>query len=476
MRTSGVCDAVTGCGWVAGGLAASGGMGGLGAATRPIDQLGSAGLGALAGQVQELQDVVDRLAGNAEAIQSFADTWRRVGESVGQVGQRLGSIAASDTAGWRADSGAGYRNRASEVTGALQETASLSSMVGTLADNMGQVVADARRTAGDRLADLVQRLVSYVRTASAVEGGVTPNVLAQASSMIDAYRAPIVRVEDEVRQSMSNVESLLGGGGDTAVASAGAQPVRLAMNCGPLWQKPIPGEVYTLNPFDDVCGGGGGGGRSGPQAPAKPPTTNLPTTPPPPNPPPTKPPPTNPPPTTPPPANPPPANPPPGKPRKSKQPTVFDPPQKTLQQRNEKEFLERERELLKRDMELRKELEKRFKQDYERGRNYREQCEAIHGPPPNDGRDYHAHHPFPAELHKEFAGDRFRIDTSDPKWCTWVDDKTHSQIHNKEKYNDGWRDWFANNPNATREDALNRARELANGRYTLPWTNEPWAK
>lgn len=425
---TGVCDAVTGCGWVAGGLATGGGMGGLGEGARPIDQLGSAGLGALTAQVQELQDVVDRLTGNATVIQSFADTWRRVAESVGQVGQRFGGIAESDTSAWQGDSGAGYRNRAAEVTGALHETATLSSMVGTLADNMGQVVAGARRTAGDQLTDLVQRLISYVRTASAAEGGVTPNVLAQASSIIDAYREPIVRVENDLRQSMSNVESLLDSGG-TAAASAGSPPVRLAMNCGTLGQKPIPGEVYTPNPLDDVCGGGGGGGSSKPPVPATPPTTK---------------------------------------------PEVFKPPQKKLQQRNEKEFRQRERELLKWQEEQRRKLEKRYKQDYERGVDYRKQCEAIHGPPPNDGRKYHAHHPFPVELHAKFY-DRFRIDTSDAKWCSWVDDKTHTQIH-KEGYNPNWENWINNNPNATKQDALNHARSLANGRYTLPWTNEPWAR
>ncbi|WP_086666616.1 WXG100 family type VII secretion target [Lentzea kentuckyensis] len=420
-----VCDAIAGCGWVAGGLATGGGMAGLGDSPRPIDQLGSVGLGALTGQVQELQDVVDRLAGNAAVIGSFADTWRRVGESIGEVGERFGGIAESGTAAWQGDSGTGYRNRAAEVTGALRETATLSSMVGTLADTMGQVVAGARRTAGDQLADLVQRLISYVRTASAAEGGVTPNVLAQASSMIDAFREPIVGVEEKLRQSMSNVESLLDSGA-TSAASAGSPGVRLAMNCGPLWQKPMPGEVYTPNPFDDVCGGGGGGPSGA--LPAKPPATR---------------------------------------------PEVFKPPQRTLQQRHEKDFLQRERELLKAELEQRRRFEKLFKEQYKRGTSYRAQCEAIYGPPPNDGKKYQAHHPFPAQWYVQF--DKFEIETADPKWCAWVDEATHKQMHD-EGYNQNWKDWFAGNPNATREDALNHARELANGRYTLPWSDLPWAK
>lgn len=161
-------------------------------------------------------------------------------------------------------------------------------------------------------------------------------------------------------------------------------------------------------------------------------------------------------------------------PPKPKRPTVFDPPQKTLQQRNEKEFLERERELLKREMEQRRKLEELHRLEYERGVTYRKQCEAIHGPPPNDGRKYHAHHPFPVEWHKEFY-DRFGIDTADPKWCSWVDDNTHHQIH-KDGYNPNWKNWMDDNPGASREDALDHARSLANGRHALPWSDEPWAK
>ncbi|MFD5829478.1 WXG100 family type VII secretion target [Lentzea sp. NPDC060358] len=450
---AGVCDAVTGCGWVAGALSAGGGLTGLGVSTRPIDELGAAGLGALAPEVADLQDVVDRLAGDAAAVQAFADTWRRVGESVGQAGQRLGSTAGTGTATWRGESGTRYRDRAAEVAGALRETAALSSMIGTLAGTMGEVVAGARRRAGDELAALVRRLISYVRTASAAEGGITPHVLARASGLVEASRAPILRAEDEVRQSMSNVESLLDSGG-TAVAPAGVRGARLAMNCGPLGQKPMPGEVHVPDPIAGGCagggGGGGGGGRGGTQTPPKPPATGLP---------------------APPPSNPPPATPPrPG----GRKPGVFDPPQQTLQRRNEKEFLERERELLKRDAEHRRTLEKLYKRDYERGVDYRAQCEAVHGPPPGDGRKYHAHHPFPVEWHREFR-ERFGIDTADPKWCSWVDDTTHGQIH-KNGYNANWKNWIDNNPNATREDALDHARSLANGRYTLPWTNEPWAR
>lgn len=249
MRTSDTvqgdsfCDAVNGRGWVAGGLSADGDMSALGETMRPIDQLNSAGLSQLSGYVQPLQDVLDRLAGNASVIQSFADTWQRVSSSVDQVGQQL-----SAPADWLGDSADSYRGRVTEVSGALHETATVSAAVGTLATTMGQVVAGARRNANDLLTDLVRRLISYVRQAAAAEGGVTPNVLAQATNMINAYQEPILSVEEKLRQTMDNVSSLLGGG---------SAPVRLAMT------RIRPGQRPGTGDFPILEGGGGGRGYGG---------------------------------------------------------------------------------------------------------------------------------------------------------------------------------------------------------------------
>lgn len=124
-------------------------------------------------------------------------------------------------------------------------------------------------------------------------------------------------------------------------------------------------------------------------------------------------------------------------------------------------------------MEQRRNFERMHKEQYKRGVSYRAQCEAIYGPPPNDGKAYQAHHPFPAQWYVKF--DKLGIETADAKWCAWVDEAAHKKLHD-DGYNKKWENWFKDNPDATREDALNFARSLANGRYQLPWSDLPWAK
>jgi uncharacterized protein YukE len=190
-------------------------MAALDATMRPIDALGFAGLGFLTAHVQPLQDVVDRMAGQAPAIKSFADAWQRVSTQVDELQQRLARAVGTDTARWRGDAGDRYRSHAEEITAAMSRIVSLASAAGSATTTMGQALASGRQQAGDLLADLVARLVSFVAQAIAAEGGLTSNVLAQATNLINSYSSPIATIEQQVGQTVSQVTPLL-----TALASA----------------------------------------------------------------------------------------------------------------------------------------------------------------------------------------------------------------------------------------------------------------
>lgn len=84
-RATAALEAITGNGWVAGGLGGGEGMGALGASIRPADALAPSGQGWLTEHVKPLQDIVDRMAGNASVIQTFADTWQRAAEGLNQT-------------------------------------------------------------------------------------------------------------------------------------------------------------------------------------------------------------------------------------------------------------------------------------------------------------------------------------------------------------------------------------------------------
>ncbi|SFR01908.1 hypothetical protein SAMN04488564_10214 [Lentzea waywayandensis] len=210
------------------GMSSSGGsMSALDATIRPIDALSSAGLGWLISYVQPLQDVVDRMAGLSSVIQTFTDGWQRAAAAVEQVQQSLERAVSTGVADWKGEAGDAYRARADEITTALRGVVALATATGTSARGMGEIAANARQSAGDLLADLVQRLISYVSQAKAVEGGVTSNVMAQATTLVNSYQAPISEVEQELRQAFATALGKLTG--EAQVASLGSTGVGTAV-------------------------------------------------------------------------------------------------------------------------------------------------------------------------------------------------------------------------------------------------------
>ncbi|MBP2327987.1 hypothetical protein JOF56_008372 [Kibdelosporangium banguiense] len=199
--------------WIAGGLQAGGGMAALDDRARPVDQLNAAGLGWFAPQVQPLQDAYDRMAGSASAVQSFTDAWRRASDAVRAVSERLAGCAPTETAKWCDVAGDKYRARAAEIATALAGVAALCEAKSAAAVAMAEVVADTRKRIGELLAGLVRDLISSVGQARAVQGGLTVQIVADGSRMIDSYAAPIAALEQNLRDSVHNLIQLPGSDG-----------------------------------------------------------------------------------------------------------------------------------------------------------------------------------------------------------------------------------------------------------------------
>ncbi|HEU5474622.1 MAG TPA: hypothetical protein VFV67_28580 [Actinophytocola sp.] len=192
--------------WLPPGLNAGGGLAALSADMRPIEALNAAGLGWLTPHVQPLQLVLDGLAGQATVIQQFADHWEKASAQVESIREQLAKRGIEETSDWTGPAGERYRGRALELVAALQATANVALATAAAAKQMGEAIADCRRRINELLTDLVQRLISYARQAIAVEGGVTPNVVAQCTAMIDTYRAPISAIEQRLIQAMDRLQ------------------------------------------------------------------------------------------------------------------------------------------------------------------------------------------------------------------------------------------------------------------------------
>jgi len=182
-------------------------MAALDATMRPIEALSSAGLGVFTSYVQPLQAVLDRMAGNASAVQSFADAWQRAATTANDVYQQLTKAVPADTAGWRGAAADQYRGRMADITAALRGTAALSSSMNAVSRTMGQVVSSARTSGNDLLTDLIRRLISYAQQAKATQGGLTPGVLAQATSLIDSYQPRMADLEQNLMRTIDTLRS-----------------------------------------------------------------------------------------------------------------------------------------------------------------------------------------------------------------------------------------------------------------------------
>jgi uncharacterized protein YukE len=192
--------------WVPPGLRTGGGLTALDATMRPVDNLARNGLSWLTPYVEPLQRVLDGLAGNASVIAQYTEHWQKAAKQIAEIRAQLERKVDEETSGWLGTAGDNYRTRAQELTRALDAADHVAHATGLVATQMGEAVADARTRANELLTDLVTRLISYAKQAIAVEGGVTPNVVAQCTSMIDTYRVPISAIEERLRSTLDTIQ------------------------------------------------------------------------------------------------------------------------------------------------------------------------------------------------------------------------------------------------------------------------------
>lgn len=191
--------------WAPPGLATGGGLAALDQTMRPIDGLTGEGLGWLAPDMRWLQAVLDQMAGTARVVQTWADTSRLAAGKIEEIRDQLAARVKAETDGWLGLAGAGYRRRAQELTLALDGTARTVLSAGSMAHQMGELVADARRQVNDRITALVRELVVYAKPAMEAEGGVTPDIKARCLEMINKATGPIDEIEENLRKALDEV-------------------------------------------------------------------------------------------------------------------------------------------------------------------------------------------------------------------------------------------------------------------------------
>lgn len=145
----------------------------------PIGSVASHLVSFIIEHVEPLQDALDKLAGNADAV--AAQTWKNVATALGQVQGDYGLEASADTAGW---------------TG-----------MGSAVEMAGMVVGVVRETVRDLIADLVGRLVVWAAEALTIIGA--PAAAAQAAAAAAKWAARIAQIIKQLVRTLQNLMPLL---------------------------------------------------------------------------------------------------------------------------------------------------------------------------------------------------------------------------------------------------------------------------
>lgn len=203
-------NGITSGSWLEMGLGTVGiGLEALAIAMDPAGALLSYGISWMIEHVKPLSDALDWLAGNPDAIRSFAETWRNVATAVSEVATEYAQTAASETAAWIGAAADAYRAHAAKLTELLTAGATAAQGVGAAVEMAGVIVGIVRETVRDLIADLVSRLIVYAIELLASWGIAAPVVVSQAMSLIARWTAKIAEIIRKLVRSLNNLRPLL---------------------------------------------------------------------------------------------------------------------------------------------------------------------------------------------------------------------------------------------------------------------------
>ncbi|MER7082081.1 hypothetical protein SAMN02982929_02970 [Saccharopolyspora kobensis] len=179
----------------------------LSAILDPIGTTVAWAVGWLIEYVQPLTDILDWLAGNADAVAAHAQTWRNVGDSLQTTADALQADVARDTAGWTGAAADAYRARLATTTELIRAQSEAAKGLASGTEISGMLVGTIREVVRDLIADCVGRLVSWA--IEAMTGVGIAVVAVQATARIARWGARIMEVVQKLLRALSNLLPLV---------------------------------------------------------------------------------------------------------------------------------------------------------------------------------------------------------------------------------------------------------------------------
>ncbi|WP_158853507.1 CdiA C-terminal domain-containing protein [Saccharothrix deserti] len=194
--------------WVDIGLGAvTTGLEALSIAMDPIGSAASNFISFIIEHVGPLQEALDKLAGNADAVAAQAQTWKNIATAVGEVHTAYGAEHTADTAGWAGTAADAYRARAADIVAVIGAAGQAASGLGSAIEMAGVIVGVVRETVRDLIADLVGRLVVWAAEALTIIGA--PAAATQAATAAAKWAARIAQIIKQLVRTMQKLMPML---------------------------------------------------------------------------------------------------------------------------------------------------------------------------------------------------------------------------------------------------------------------------
>ncbi|HEX7662191.1 MAG TPA: DUF6531 domain-containing protein [Pseudonocardiaceae bacterium] len=203
---SGVAEGVSSGSWVEGGISALGvGLDALTIAMNPVGTLISYGLNWLIEHVKPLTDALDHLAGDADQIAAYAQTWGNISKAVGDAATQLSDTVNRDTANWTGQAADAYRANITNRIHSMNAAATAADAIGTAVRMVGVITAAVRMLVRDIVTQAIGDIVQDAAEEVFSLGLGTPVVVAQVVEQVSAW---VEKISGVIRKLINSVEKL----------------------------------------------------------------------------------------------------------------------------------------------------------------------------------------------------------------------------------------------------------------------------
>lgn len=203
-------DGVNNNSWIEQGLGGIAfGLDALSAIANPLDAAASWATAYMIEHIQPLSDALEALAGDADQIAAFAQTWDNVSNAIRIAGEQLRGAIDRETLDWTGAAAEAYRQHMNEELGAMVALVKAADLLGTVVKAGGLLIAFVRQLVRDQIALAVGAVVGALPVLLAEEGltlGLaTPAVIAQVGILLLKW---IKRVEHDLSLLIKSLRNL----------------------------------------------------------------------------------------------------------------------------------------------------------------------------------------------------------------------------------------------------------------------------